>query len=216
MRFACITTIMFALVSAADPAEAQVCVGNPSFANQPYQAAVTAAFTEGAHGVGGEFGAGGETLFASAGVSVINYRDLDALATQVSAGAGTEFALEQQPNIFVCPLASVSFGVGPDVGAFDVSTINLGVGGSLGLIASQTGSLMVVPTFGLAAIYSRTSLETPAGDDFTDSDGSGRASIGVGFIFDQNIGITPAVVIPFSASNADPIFQIRLSLAFGR
>lgn len=215
MRFACVTTVMLVFVAAADTAEAQLCAGNPSFANQPYQAAVTAAFTEGAHGVGGEFGAGGEALFASAGVSVINYRDLDALATQVSLGAGTEFALEQQPNMFVCPLASVSFGVGPDVGAFDVSTINLGVGGSLGLIASQTGSLMVVPTFGLAAIFSRVTVENPGGE-FTDSDGSGRAFIGVGFIFDQNIGITPAVVIPFSASNADPIFQIRLSLALGR
>jgi hypothetical protein len=214
MRFASVTTLGLVLVVAADTAEAQLCAGNPSFASRPYQAAITAAFTEGAHGVGGEFGAGNESVFVNAGVSAINFRDLDAIATQMSLGVGTDLAMNQGQTVFACPLASISFGVGPDVGAFDVSTISLGGGVSLGVIASQANDLMIVPTFGLAAIYSRVTAELPA-DDFTESDSSGRVSVGVGFILNQNVGITPTLTMPFSADNADPIFGIRLSFAFG-
>jgi hypothetical protein len=109
----------------------------------------------------------------------------------------------------------MSFGVGPDVGAIDVSTFTLGAGGSMGVIASQTSTLAIVPTFGLAAVYNRVTVEL-AGNDVTESDSSGRASVGVGFIFNQNVGITPTLVIPLSVDNADPIFGIRLSFAFGR
>jgi hypothetical protein len=206
-------TFVLVLLTAAS-AEAQLCAGNPSFANQPYQAAITAAFTEDAHGIGGEFGVGSESLFAAAGVSVINFRDLDALSTQVSLAVGTDLATNQQQTVFVCPIASMSFGVGPDVGAFDVSTFTLGAGGSVGVIASQMNDLTIVPTFGLAAIYNRVTIEV-ADNDVTESDSSGRASVGVGFIFGENIGITPTLVIPFSVDNADPIFGIRLSFAFG-
>ena len=215
MRSACVATVMLSTLLITRTAEAQVCAGNPSFANRPYQASITAAFTEGAHAMGGGFGAGSESFFASAGVSVINFRELDATSTQISAGAGAELATNQRRTVFVCPLASVSFGSGPDVGGIDVSTINLGAGGSIGVIASQTAALMIVPTFGLAAIYSRVSAEFQ-GRDATESDSSGRASVGVGFILNENVGITPALAIPFSAGNADPIFEIRLSFGFGR
>jgi hypothetical protein len=215
MRISCVSAaILSVLLISTTPAEAQLCTGSPSYANQPYQAALTAAFTEGAHGIGGEFGVGGEALFATAGVGVVNFRDLDALSTQITLSVGADLATSQRGTVFVCPLASIGFGVGPDVGRADVSTIALGAGGSIGVIASQTNMLMVVPTFGLAAIYDRVTLDF-GGDDVTNSDTSGRANVGVGFIFNRNIGITPGIEIPFSAGNSDPVFVIRLSFAFG-
>src|SRR5687767_9267050 len=129
MRFACGTTFVFLLLYGT-PAEAQLCTGNPSFANQPYQAALGAAFTEETHGVAGEFGTGSDLLFASAGVGVVNFRDLDATATQVFAAAGTELA--QGGTIFICPIARIGVGFGPDIGPVDVSTFSLAAGGSVG------------------------------------------------------------------------------------
>jgi hypothetical protein len=216
MRLARASALLVMILLAARPANAQLCAGNPSYTNQPYQAALTAAFTEDAHGIGGEFGAGGESIFASAGVSVINFRNLDALSTQISALVGADLPADQNRTVFVCPAASIGFSVGPDVGAVDISTISLGAGGSVGVVASQMDQLTIVPTFGLAVIYNRITADF-GGIDSTASDGSGRATVGVGFIFGQNVGITPAIVIPFSAEGeADSIFSLRLSFGFGR
>lgn len=215
MRHVCASAaILCVLLLSTSPAEAQLCAGNPSFANQPYQAALTAAFTEDAHGIGGEFAAGSDLFFARAGVGVLNYRELDALATEISASAGTEFATSQSGRVLVCPLAHVVFGVGPNFRNIDISSVMLGAGGSVGVIAAQSATLMVVPTFGLSVDYTRVTAEV-AGNDTTDSDTSGTASLGVGFILNENIGILPEIAIPFSAGNNDPVFSIRLSFGFG-
>jgi hypothetical protein len=215
MRTSCVgAAILSVLLLATTPAEAQLCTGSPSYASQPYQAAITASFTEGAHAVGGEFGAGSDAFFATVGVTVVNFRSQDVLATRISLSAGADLATSQTGNVFVCPLASVGFGVGPDIGPVDVSTITFGAGGSLGVIASQTDMLMIIPTFGLGAIYNRVTADL-GDNDVTNTDTSGRARVGVGFVFNQNMGITPAIEIPFSAGASDPIFTIRLSFAFG-
>jgi hypothetical protein len=191
-----------------------LCTGSPSYASNPYQASITAAFTDGAHGLGGEFGAGGEALFVTGGVSFVNYRDLEETSTHASLGVGAELGVSENRNVFVCPLARMEFGSGPDIGTADISSFVLIGGGSVGVVASQSSTLMVVPTFGLAANYSRFNVEF-GGRETTETDTSGRAVVGVGFIFDNNVGITPALVIPFSAGDTDPIFAIKLSFGFG-
>jgi hypothetical protein len=42
------------------------------------------------------------------------------------------------------------------------------------------------------------------------------ASLGVGFIVNRNVGITPSLAIPFSAGSDDPVFTIRITFNFGR
>jgi hypothetical protein len=219
MRLICVRAVamvaLLGLVLSAAPAEAQLCAGSPSFRDQPYQAGITAGFTEGAHGVGGFFGTGGESLFAIGSIGVVNYRDLDALATQISASVGADLATSQSSRVFVCPVASIGFGAGPDIGDVDISTFSLGAGGDVGIIAYEINDLRVVPTFGVSVAYNRINAEF-GGSDATESDTSGLANIGVGFILSQNIGILPAVSVPFSAGGSDPTFVIRLSFGFGR
>jgi hypothetical protein len=196
-------------------AEAQFCAGFPSFRDQPYQVGVTAAFTEGAQGVGGEFAAGGDALFAGGGIAVLNFDEVDATATSIFGFGGADLAVDQNQRIFVCPLARIGFGVGPDIGPADVSTFSLRAGGSVGVIASQTNTLLVIPHFGLAADYNRASIEF-AGEDESVSDSAGIANVGVGFVLNRNVGITPNIAIPFSAGDSDVIFTIRLSFNFGQ
>jgi hypothetical protein len=74
---------------------------------------------------------------------------------------------------------------------------------------------MVVPTFGLSVIWNR--VEAEIGDtERSDSDSSGRARIGVGLIFNRNVGITPSVSIPFSSGSDDAVFDLQLTFNFGR
>jgi hypothetical protein len=144
----------------------------------------------------------------------LNYRELDALATQISGTVGAELDVSQNRRVFVCPVATIGFGAGPDVGGVDISTFSLGAGGEVGVIAYEVDNLRVVPTFGLLVDYSRINAEF-GGTDESASDTSGRAIAGVGFIFSEAIGLTPAISVPFSAAGSDPTFVIQLSFGFG-
>jgi hypothetical protein len=209
-----LATALFLVLVVSASAEAQICAGLPSFAEAPYQAGVTAGFREGAQGVGGRFAAGGSSLFGGGAVSILNFSDLDSTQTNISAFAGTELGVDQNDRVFVCPIGSVAFGVGPDIGDVDVSTFALQGGGSVGVVASNRPTLMVVPTFGLAAGWQRASLNG-AGIDTSGSDAFGVASLGVGLIFNRRIGITPGISIPFSVADSEVAFSVDFTFNFG-
>jgi hypothetical protein len=209
-----LSCVLVLLCVSVRPSHAQVCAGAPSFRDNPFQGAVTAAFTEGARGFGGSFSGGGESIFGGAGVSVLNFSDLDTSATRVSVGFGADLQADQNGRVFLCPVGQVAFGVGPDVGAIEISTITLSGGGQVGVLASETDTLMVVPTFGVFALRTRVTAEL-AGSDTTETDRSGLASVGVGFVFNRNVAVKPAVSIPFSVANADAVFSIELAFSFG-
>ena len=82
-------------------------------------------------------------------------------------------------------------------------------------MASETDTLTVIPTFGLFALRTRVTAEL-AGSDTTETDRSGLAIIGVGFVFNRNFAVKPAVSIPFSVPSSDAVFSIELAFSFGR
>ena len=201
--------------AAASTAEAQLCAGATSFAQQPYQVGIGASFQDGAQGVGGHFAAGGSSLFGGIGLGVVNFSDIDSTETDINVFAGSELNVEEDNRVFVCPLAAVNFGVGPDLGPVSVSSFTLQGGGRVGIVASDDNDMMIVPTFGLSAAWTRVSFER-AGVESDDSDTYGVASLGVGFIFDRRIGITPGISIPFSVGDSDVAFTIEFTFGFGR
>jgi hypothetical protein len=208
---ACVLLVLFLM---AKSASAQTCLGAPSFREAPYQVGVGASFTEGLRQVDGTFAAGGETLFAGAGASVLNFTDLDQRTAGVSAFAGAELATDQRNRVLLCPIVRLGFLAGPDIGPVDLSSVSIQGGGSIGVIAAQDGDLTVVPFFGLAVAYTR--LSTQIGDiEDSASDTGGVADLGVGLILTRNVGITPQVSIPFSTGASDAIFTIRFTFNFG-
>ena len=198
----------------AKPTSAQTCMGAPSFRAAPYQAGVAASFTEGLRQVEGTFAGGGESVFGGAGVSVLNFTDIDERTAGVSAFAGAEFATDQRNRVLLCPIVRLGFLAGPDFGPVDLSSVALQGGASLGVIAAQDGDLAVVPFFGLSAGYTRVTSEV-GGVETSASDTGGIADLGVGFIFTRTVGITPQVSIPFSSGGSDAVFTIRLTFTFG-
>jgi hypothetical protein len=208
---ACVLLLAFLV---ARPASAQTCLGAPSFRVAPYQAGVAASFTEGLRQVDGTFAGGGESVFAGAGVSVLNFTAIDERTAGVTAFAGAEFATDQRSRVLLCPIVRLGFLAGPDIGPIDLSSVTLQGGANIGVIAAQDGDLMVVPFFGLAIGYTRVTSEI--GDTETSaSDTGGVAELGVGLILTRTVGITPQVSIPFSSGGSDAVFTIRLTFNFG-
>ena len=201
----------------AAPAEAQLCAGAPSFRELPNQIGVSGVFSDDAQGVGGHFGLGGQTLFAGGGLGFLNYDELKSTATTVSGFVGADLAANEGQRVFVCPVGGVGFGVGPDRGPLDVWSFSLEGGVHVGVVASEANELRVVPTFGLAVIYDRLSAKSRnGGNTATSSDGLGNVSVGVGFVMNGNVGITPSLIVPFAAVNNDPIFLLDFTFNFNR
>jgi hypothetical protein len=207
-------SVLLLTILVAKPASAQTCLGAPSFREAPYQVGVAASFTEGLRQVDGTFAGGGESLFAGAGVSALNFTDIDERTVGVSAFAGAELATDQRSRVLLCPIVRLGFLAGPDFGAVDLSSVTLQGGASIGVIAAQDGDLMVVPFFGLAAGYTRVTTEF-GGVETSASDTGGVADLGVGLILTRTVGITPQVSIPFSSGGSDAVFTIRLTFNFG-
>jgi hypothetical protein len=203
------------LLMAASAAEAQICTGNPSFRDGPLQVGIAASFSDGPRGVEGTFAGGGESLFAGVGVSVTNFSGADVRSTGVNAFAGAEFATDRRSKVLLCPVVRVGFGSGPDAGPVDVSTAFVQGGASIGVIASDMDGLMVVPFFGLSAVYDRVMTDF-GGVETSFSDTGGIADLGVGFLFNRNVGITPLISVPFSTGGSDVIFTLRFSFNFGK
>lgn len=214
MKLFALSGVVLMTLFAASRVEAQTCLGGPAFQPNPYQARVAGLFTDVEHGIDAAFAAGGESLFAGGGLSVENFRPQNQTATSVSGFAGADLQADDGGRIFLCPLAALSFGVGPDFLTTDVSTVRLRGGGQVGVIAMQNGTMMVVPTFGLAAVHQRVRFDFGP-TDTTVSDNFGLANIGVGFVFNRNVAITPGVTIPFSADDSDVIVTFGLTFNFG-
>jgi hypothetical protein len=202
------------LVLFATPAHAQLCRGGPSFATHPYQAAATAAFTDGARAFGGDFGVGGGYLFAAAGFASRHVDDRDSSATEVSGRVGVDLPINRTRRIFFCPSGSFAFATGPDIGTTDVSSFRVGVGGRVGVGVHDTPELMIVPTFGLDVFRERVAFEV-GGIEEDEADGVGVASLGVGFILNRRLAIIPELGVPFSAADSDVTFSVRVAFGFG-
>ena len=206
--------VVIAMLLLATPAYAQLCLGAPTFRTAPLQVGLGVGFTDGVRAVEGTFAGGGEMLFGGAGVSVVNFTDVDVRTAGVSLFAGAEVATDAQRRVLLCPVVRFGFIAGPDIGSVDLSTTTIQGGANLGVIAAESGDWMVVPFFGLSALYQRVKAEVGDGDE-SFSDTGGVADLGVGLIVNRTVGITPSLAIPFSTGGDDPVFTIRITFNFG-
>jgi hypothetical protein len=214
-RMRLVGSILLLTFLVARPAAAQLCSGSPSLAYAPYQASLGASFSDNVRGIEAAFAAGGQTIFGGAGVSILNFTDVDVRTAGVFGFAGAELAVDKENKIMFCPVVRFDVIAGPDIGPVDVSTTSLQGGGTIGVIVSEMGDMQVVPFFGLALAYSRLRSEF-AGTETTFSDTGGIADLGVGLIFNRTAGITPLVSIPFGIGGSDFVFTVRFSFNFGR
>ena len=211
-RASLIATLL--VVAAVSRAEAQTCMGAPSFVDRPLQAGVAAAFVGDRRDVGGTFAIGRQSLFGGIGVSATHIRFIGT-APSVSGLVGAEFPSSDHP-VFTCPLFQVTFESGPDFEPFDSSSLGLRGGVSVGAVVAETRqAVKIIPTFGLAVLYDRVKV-TLFSSENTTTGWSGVATFGVGFLFNENLSVIPALEVPFSTSSADTGFSFRWVYGFGR
>ncbi len=116
-------------------AAAQACLGMPSFATAPMQVAGGLNLADGATGFGGSFGYGvANGLYGKVGVGTTSYDGLDGSSLDFGVSGGYAIKVNPSQKHEVCPVATLSFGSGPNdmLGDVDMSTRNIAFGAAAG------------------------------------------------------------------------------------
>ena len=219
VRFVRVIVATAALSAMAAPsAFAQLCAGSPSYASGPMQLNMGGDFTSGSQQFGGGLGVGAQEEsgpFANLSLGFVNASDLNAKAASFGGSLGYEIANAAGSNVFVCPVVSMGYTSGPDIGDIDVSVLQFGAGGQAGFVAYESGNLSFVPTLGLSFARARVKSSF-LGQEGTVSDNFGLLNVGVGVLLNRTMSLTPAVAFPFSLEGGDPSFRIGVAVQFGR
>jgi hypothetical protein len=193
------------------PADAQTCMGMASYSNGPVHVAGHGSFADGANRFGASVGYGlPGSVFGNLGIATTSWEGADA-SLDFGGDVGYQMQLGKAQ---VCPVASLTFGNGPDGAGFNTSTrsatFGLAIGTSLG-----TSRLQIVPTAGLGLENLHAKIEdSGSGISGEGSDTHGIANLGVGLVF-NNISVRPNVTIPLGLEGADPTVGLTVGLNFG-
>jgi hypothetical protein len=196
---------------------AQACLGMPSFASGPMQVAGGATFGDGATAFGGSFGYGAPTgLYGKAGVGTTSYDGLDASSFDFGVSGGYQIKLKPSQKTEVCPVASLSFGSGPnDVGGdIDMSSRNISFGAAAGMSVGHNPRLMILPNASFQFANTRLEIES-ATLSGANSESYGLLTLGTGFVFNSRFSVNPSISIPVGLSGSDAAFGLAGAINFG-
>jgi hypothetical protein len=212
-----VSLALFAVANA--PAAAQTCLGLASHSNGQMQVSGNASFTDAYNSFGGTFGYGVPAgVFGNAMLGTTSYDGLDGSAIDLGAQAGYQLSVGRASQYQVCPVASLSLGMGPndvDGAGTDISSRQGTLGFAIGTTMGANPRMKIVPNAGLGLAY-RQLKQDDGTTSLEDSETYGLANIGVGLIFNSNIAVRPSISIPLGSDfSNDPTFGLTVAYNFG-
>jgi hypothetical protein len=196
-------------------AAAQACTGMPSFSSGPMQITAGGSFADGTSSFGGTFGYGMPSgLYGKAGVGTTSYDAFDGSSFDFGVGGGYQIPLQSSRKAELCPIASLSFGSGPnDVlgSGVDMSTRNFAFGAALGAQVGNSPQMQILPNASFQFANTRVEI-----DDLAGSESYGLLTLGTGFVFNSRFSVNPSISIPVGSDVYDTSFGINGAINFGR
>ena len=143
------------------------------------------------------------------------------MASQIDLGvqAGYQLTVGKAAQAQVCPVGSLSLGMGPnDIGGTGVDAS--GMSGTLGLAVGKVMGCEPEhedrPQLASGLAYRKQKLDDGTNPALGASETYGLASVGVGLIFNSNIAVRPSVSIPLGSDlSNDPTFGLTVAYNFG-
>jgi len=200
-------------------AAAQACVGMPSFSSGQMQVAGGGTFSDGASSFGATFGYGvPNNLYGKAGIGSTSYDGLDGSSLDFGVNAGYQIALQSSRKAELCPVASLSFGSGPDdmLGTgVDMSSRTFAFGAALGAQLGHNPQMQIVPNASFQFANTRLSLDDGT-TSASDSESYGLLTLGTGFVFNSRFSLNPSISFPMGLEGSDASFGLSGAINFGR
>jgi hypothetical protein len=196
-------------------AAAQACAGMPSFSSGPMQITAGGSFADGTSSFGGTFGYGRPSgLYGKAGIGTTSYDGLDGSSFDFGVGGGYQIPLHSSRKAELCPIASLSFGSGPnDVlgSGVDMSTRNIAFGAALGTQVGNSPQMQILPNASFQFANTRVEIDDAAG-----SESYGLLTLGTGFVFNSRFSLNPSISLPVGSDLYETSFGINGAINFGR
>jgi hypothetical protein len=203
----------------ASKAAAQACVGMPSFSSGPMQLTAGGTFADGSSSFGGTFGYGAPTgLYGKAGIGTTSYDAFDGSSFDFGVNGGYQIPLQASRKAELCPVASLSFGSGPnDIAGtgVDMSNRTFSFGAAVGALMGQNPQMQILPNASFQFANSRVEL-----DDGTDSAAGSESyallTLGTGFVFNSRFSLNPSISLPMGLDGSDMSFGISGAMNWGK
>ena len=129
-----------------------------------------------------------------------------------------EALVRLQAAVQVCPVASLSFGSGPNdvLGTgVDMSSRTFSAGAALGAQLGNNPQLQIVPNASFQFANTRLSMDDGT-DSVSGSESYGLLTLGTGFIFNSRYSLNPSVSLPMGWDGRDASFTIAGAIHFGQ
>lgn len=218
MRRALLLSLSFSLVLGGRAA-AQTCVGMPSFSTGQMQVAAGGSFADGVSSFAGTFGYGApKSLYGKATIGSTSYDGFDGSSFDFGVSGGYQVPLQTSRTAELCPVASLTFGSGPNdvLGTgVDMSSRNFAFGAAIGALLGNSPQMQIVPNASFQFANTRLSVD----DGTTSASGSesyGLLTLGSGFVFNSRYSLNPSISIPIGLDGSDASFGLMGAIQFGR
>ncbi len=212
-----------AVAGLASVANAQVCVGTPSFSTGSARVGGNVLIGDHSKAYGAQLALGTyHDFFAVGNYSHAIDNDTSDYSSNAGGGAlGYVWTLDSDNSVQLCPMIGVTAQAGSLVGMTSVgnnpqNTLDWNFGGSLGWMASESSSMSVIPAIGasLVARSYKAKIVTQGAPNPTTSESFGLVTATIGFVFNKRCTISPMVQIPLSETNGKTSYGVAVSYNF--
>jgi hypothetical protein len=207
--------VMVVLAASAAYANAQSCLGLPSFAHHLVHVNAAADFPDSATVYAVGVGAGHHNnLFGNLGGGQIKFEGFDSNAKFGFLEFGYQIPIGKAQ---ICPIAGGTFASGPDdeVASLTVTSRSASAGLALGM-PFETRMLTLIPN---AAVHYGTvsqKVEEASSGSSTFNSNSGLIDVGLAFVIGKRISIQPLAHIPFAAEDDRTSYGVFISVGVGK
>ena len=172
-------------------------------------------FTTGSRGAAAGVLAGRDQAFGGGSIGSFTSDALNRSEYAVSGQAGFGGAIDDSQRTHVCSTVEVEYEHGYDLGVTHVSAVDSAFGTHVGFVALDRRSVTIVPTFGgwlqLVRAHAANRLTLA---DATSVDHFGVATLGTGVIFNGQMSVNAALLMPFATTGQHPQFTLGFGYVF--
>lgn len=146
------------------------------------------------------------------------YTTVSASSFLYGASVGYQGSLNERGTAQLCPVATVEFATGPkniNGTGIDYSETDFAFGLNAGIIATSSAQPVAVVPTGFIAIASAQATLSGATRPVSNSQSFGIVGLGVGFVFGQDVSVTPSVSRPVGLPGASTSFSITVAFHWG-
>ena len=197
---------------------AQECRGFVSFQRQraDFFASGLIGDQSSAYGVG--VAVGSKAAFGELQVGKIDSDAFGASSSTWGGSAGLQVPMNERRIVHLCPIAEVSFAKGPKDAfgpGINYRETDFAFGVTVGIVASgDAQQVKIIPTGSIAYANASTKVTGPLGS-ISNSQTFELVSLGIGFVFGQDVSITPSISHALLVNGASTTVGIRVAFALG-